>query len=148
MERSRPDVSIQEFPFGAQETAVDATFTCPLAPSYVTYACKTTAKYATQREEDKRRSHPDLAHPGSLVRFRGLCWESEGHPGPDAQRFLREVAQKFATGTADLDHRKTRNEKILYNRFLRTWRTRISSLVAEGTARAVWSLSRRSSPPP
>ena len=96
----------------------------------------------------KRQSHPDLAHPGSLVRFRGLCWESEGHPGPDAQRFLREVAQKFATGTADLDHRKTRDEKILYNRFLRTWRTRISTLVAEGTARAVWSLSRRSSPPP
>ena len=34
------------------------------------------------------------------------------------------------------------DEKILYNRFLRTGRTGISVLVAEGTAEAVWS------PPP
>ena len=49
-------------------------------------------------------------------------------------------------GTADLDRKKARDEKILYNRFLRTWRTRISVLVAEGTAKAVWSLTHRRSP--
>jgi hypothetical protein len=145
--RSRPDVSVQAFPYGALETAVDATFSAPTGPSYVAAASKASAQLATQREAQKRASHPDLAVPGSTIRFRGLGWESEGHPGPDAQLFIREVAQKFAAGTADLGHKKLRHQLILYNRFISTWRKRISALIAEGTARAVWSLAAGRSPP-
>ena len=131
---SRPVVSVLEFPYGALETAVDATFSSPLCPSFVGAASKASAQLATQREAHKRATHPDLAAPGTTTRFRGLGSESEGHPGPDAQLFIREVAQKFAADMADLGHKKLRHQLVLYNRFIRTWRTRIcSALIAEGT---------------
>ena len=144
---SRPDVSVLEFPYGGLETGVDATFSSPLCLTFIGVASKDSAQLATQREAAKRASHPDLAAPGTTIRFRGLGWESEGHPGPDAQLFIREVAQKFAAGTADLGHKKLRHQLILYNRFISTWRKRISALIAEGTARAVWSLAAGRSPP-
>ena len=53
---------------------------------------------------------------------------------------MTEVARKYATNSATKKP-ETRAEKIRYNRFVRTWRTRISVLIAEGTARAVWTLA-------
>ena len=37
---SRPDVSVLEFPYGALETAVDATFSSPLCPSFIGVASR------------------------------------------------------------------------------------------------------------
>ena len=142
--RSRPDVPIQSFPYGHHETAIDATFSSPLITCRLAASSKTAGKTAAQREADKRSSHPDLVHihpqPGNTLVFRGICWESEGHPGPDAHLLVTEVARKYATNSA-IKKPETRAEKIRYNRFVRTWRTRISVLIAEGTARAVWTLA-------
>jgi hypothetical protein len=144
-ERSRPDISVSGFPFGAHETVVDASFTNPMAASYVTSAASNSGSAAAARETSKRAEHPDLARlttrPGYALVFRGLAWEAAGHPGKDAYRFTREVAQVYACGTSDLGHKKDREESIRYNRFVRQWRTRTSVLLLEGTARAIWTLA-------
>jgi hypothetical protein len=136
---------VSGFPFGAHETVVDASFTNPMAASYVTSAASNSGSAAAARETSKRAEHPDLTclttRPGYALVFRGLAWEAAGHPGKDAYRFTREVAQVYACGTSDLGHKKDRDESIRYNRFVRQWRTRMSVLLLEGTARAIWNLA-------
>ena len=144
-ECSRPDISVPGFPFGAHETAVDASFTNPTAASFVAQAASTSGWTAAARETAKLADHPDLARvtprPGYALVFRGLAWEAAGHPGKDAYLFTREVAQVYACGTSDLGHKKDRDESIRYNRFVRQWRTRTSVLLLEGPARAIWTLA-------
>mmetsp|Transcript_17293 Transcript_17293/g.55460 ORF Transcript_17293/g.55460 Transcript_17293/m.55460 type:complete len:203 (+) Transcript_17293:605-1213(+) len=100
-----------------------ATFSSPLISCRLAASSKTAGKTAAQREAEKRNSHPDLAHilprPGSSLVFRGIFWESEGHPGPDAHLLVCEVARKHTTDSASLEP-ESRAEKIMYNRFIRT----------------------------